>query len=615
MENANDHQNNRMIRVNLTNGNISEEIVSEKTLYENLGGTSLGVKMMYEEVDPKIEWSSPENKFYILSGPVGGVKIPGSACTSIVTKGTHTNGIASSQFNGFFGAYLKSNDILGLAVEGCSNDWKYILIDEGKIYVKSANHLIGLDTWDTEERIKNDLNLGQRKLSTISIGPAGENLVMFSGAFGSKGHAAAHNGTGAVLGSKKIKAVAVIEGKKKVKIFDKNEFNRLRKEFIKDFQTKAQKEIYEFGTSRQIPPHAKGGFLPVKNYTTNLFPEAENFVFRDKLELKRVPCFGCPSSCHVHVTIKDGPFSGFIGKEPEYEQYAAFGPLIGITDPAETIVLANFVDRTGLDCNETGWIVAWLMECYENDLITKEKLDGIEMEWGNFHSTQKIIEKIAKREGVGDILAEGIKAASEKFGDDAQSRAIYTEKGNIPRTHDHRVKCWEFLDTIISESGTLQTQLAFLNLEPFGLENSYNGHSYDEVAKVIGKTSGSLTFVDSLVFCWFPCSGNISILTKILNAVTGWDYDFDKGLAVGRRTINRMRVYNFKAGLSPELEKPSKKYGSVPKDGPGKDLNISEKLDEMKRIYYALMGWDPQTGLPTKETLENLGLNEIVKDI
>jgi len=605
----------KILRVDLDKNKTCIENLPEDVIRKYLGGTSLGVKLLYNEVPPKINWADAENRVYMLSGPLGGSGLAGTGCFSIVTKGTRTNGVTSSQANGNFGAYLKFSGFDGIAIQGVASEWSYLYIHDGVAELRDAKHLIGKDTWEVEDIIKEELGYTGRNLSVFSIGPAGENLVKFAGLHGDRGHSVAHNGLGAVIGFKKLKAVAVSRSQGSIDVADKTKLREARKMLI-DYWKSHTGVIFEYGTHKALIGADKIGILPVKNYTTNIFPEAYKFDVRDKFEIpKKNPCIFCPSNHCIEIKVTEGPYTGYTGKDPEYEQYAAWGPQIGVTDPGAAIVLSNEADRLGMDANEGGWLIGWVMECFEKGLLTSDDLDGLQMKWGNVEGTRTLLKKIANREGAGSWLAEGIKAAAEKIGGEAVNMAIYTKKGNIPRGHDHRTKWWEFFDTCVSESATLQNQLLGLDLIPYGLSNEYDSHSWKEVSTIEGKTTGTLTLVDSLVICWFTCSGNIPLLCKALNAATGWDFSFDEALKVGRRAINLMRVYNLRSGISPDLDAPSPRYGSVPKDGPGKGLSVNSHLKEMRANYYKLMGWNPETGLPLPETLTKLGLDYAVKDL
>ncbi|MFC1533735.1 aldehyde ferredoxin oxidoreductase family protein [Thermodesulfobacteriota bacterium] len=604
----------KILRVDLDNNEIRDEFLDESVLRKYLGGTSLGVKFLFDEVNPGINWSDPENRFFLGSGPLGGTRIPGSGSFSVVTKGAMTNGVASTQANGYFGAYLKFSGYDGILIQGAASDWKYLYIHDGNAEIKDARHLLGQTTWETEESIEKELGHDQG-ISVASVGPAGENLVRFAGIFADQGHSASHNGVGAVMGSKKLKAIAVSRSDKRIDIADEDSLKGITKEILGQFKQAMGGNVFNYGTSNAIIMSAQAGILPVKNYTTNIFPEFERFYTRDRFELFRRPCWACSSHHVMHTRVTEGPYEGFYGKDPEYEQSAGFGPLIGNTDPGAMVMLANEGDRLGLEANEVTWTIGWVMECYEKGILSSKDLDGLEMTWGNVEATRTLLNNIAHRQGFGEILAEGVKRASKKVGGEALRMAIYTEKGNTPRTHDHRTKWWEMLDTCVSESATLQNQLLLLDLTQFGLESSFDQHSWNTLSKVVGKTTGSLTFVDSLVICFFTCHGNIPLLTRALNAATGWDMTFEESLKVGRRAVNLMRIFNIKCGLTPDKEQPSERYGSIPVDGPSEGLSIEPHWNDMVGKYYELMGWNSETGLPFEKTLTELDLEDVAKNL
>ena len=605
----------KILRVDLTNSHMGEEHLNEVTLRTYLGGTSLGVKYLYDEVRPELNWPDPQNRIYVGSGPLGGTKMAGSGSFSVVTKGAMTNGVTSSQANGFFGAYLKFAGFDGILIQGKASGWKYLYIHDGKAELRDAKHLQGKDTWETEESVKKELGYSKKQLSVYSIGPAGENLVKFAGLLGDTGHSASHNGLGAVFGSKKLKAIAVSRSSGRVEVADSKKLSDVAKQLLEEFKHALGGEIYNYGTSRVIIPSAKAGIVPVKNYTTNIFPEVEEFYTRERFETIMHPCWACPSRHMMYTRVTEGPYAGFYGKDPEYEQSAGWGPQIGNTDPGGMVVLSNEGDRLGFDANEGSWIVGWVMECYEKGLLTAKDLDGLEMRWGNVEATRTLIQNIAHRRGFGNVLAEGVKSAAEKVGGEALNMGIFTKKGNTPRMHDHRCKWWEQLDTCVSESATLQTQHLMVDFTNYGLEKTYEQHSWEQVSTAEGTITGNSTFVDSLVLCFFTCSGNIPLLARALDAATGWDFSFDEGVKVGRRAVNLMRVYNIRCGLTPDLEYPSPRYGSIPVDGPAKGMETALHWKDMLRNYYTINGWDSNTGIPLPETLTELGLDHVIKDL
>lgn len=606
----------KILRVDLSKERIWEETLDEATLRKYFGGTCLGAKYIYDEVDPKSQWSDPENRFFVGSGPLGGTRVAGSGTISFVTKGALTNGIASTQANGFFGTFLKFSGFHAIIFQGAANDWKYLYIHDGIAELRDASHLKGRDTWETEESIKEELGYGERSMSVFSIGPAGENLVKFACIVGDKGHVAAHNGIGAVMGSKKIKALAVARGKTKVEVKDAERLAVVVKQIL---ESAKKSVVFDWGTSRVLPAAEGAGWLPIKNYNTNVFPEVANFDgqrVRSVFEIKPAPCWACPSHHCNLMKVTEGPYTGYSGEEPEYEQWAAWGPQIYQKDPGTAVMLSNEVDRLGMDCNESGWVVGWVMECYEKGILTKEDLDGLEMTWGNAEATLALMKNIAHRRGYGNTLAEGVKHAAEQLGGEAVNCAIYTGKRNTPRTHDHRGRWVEFLDTITADIGTYETNPGFIpDFTIYGLPKTYDIFSHEEVTAVVAKTKGSLPFLDSLVTCMFITRSELPLLCQAVEAVTGWDVDLQEGFNVGRRALNMMRIFNIQVGLTPDKEQPSARYGSIPVDGAIKGKDIMSGWGNMLDNYYQLMGWDRKTGLPLSETLKELGLEHLIKDI
>ena len=608
--------NDRLLRIDLTRSAINTEAVGEEVLRESIGGVSLGMRYLYQEVEKQTQWMQPENLFIISTGPLNGTTLGGTGAISIVTTGSQTGGATESEANGHMGAYLKFCGFDGILIQGIAPDWQYLYISDGKAELRDARHLKGVDTWETETLIKKELGYTDSQMSVFCIGPAGENLVRFAAFVGDQGHVAGHNGTGAVLGAKKLKAVAVARGSHKVTVSDDDAVRSLSGEI---WAACKETPRYEWGTSMTFGPRLEVGQLPIRNYGTSLFPQWQEFMgdrYRDRYEMTRRPCWACRTNhCNIMKIVK-GPYAGFVGEEPEYEQWAANGPLIGVTDVDGAAVLAGDVNRLGMENNEVGWLVAWVMECYEKGLLKKGDLDGLEMQWGSVDTTRKLLSNIAHRRGFGNILAEGVMTASQKIGGEAAHLAIYTKKGASPRGHDHRARWGELLDTITSNTGTLESMLvAVKRPEQFDLPDTIDPFDPDTIARALAKTKGAMQFEDSMVTCRFVTQMDVDILRRGLKAVVGWDYSFQDALAVGRRTVNLMRMFNLKRGIGKLLEGPSERYSSTPVDGPQAGKSIKPHLDSMLEIYYETLGWDRESGVPLAETLKKLGLQRIIPDL
>ena len=500
--------------------------------------------------------------------------------------------------------------------EGFHEELAYLVVKEGRCEIKDARHLAGLDVWETEDKIRKELSAKEKDVSVYGIGPAGENSVRYSCIVGDRGHVAAHNGLGAVMGSKKLKAIVAYRGKLNFEIKEPAKLKQTNKElfeFAKGFGT-----YYKLGTGGGFSTLHDIGCLPVKNFTTNIFPEHEKMngkYMRDHFKIKSKPCYRCAIAHVKEVTVTEGPYKGFVGEEPEYEQLAAWGPMIGNTDLGATVMLTKEVDRLGMDCNEASWTIGWVMECYEKGVFTKKQLDGIDMSWGNVESVKRFLNKIAKREGFGDFLAEGVKRCSQKIGGEAAEWAIYTQKGCSPRSHDHRGPRWyELFDTCVSNTSTLEATWVGVHPHLVDQKDPTDPYSHEEVATINAKFNGIRQFDDTLGTCRIA-SPSIKLQLLCVNAVTGWDLTLKDAFTVGRRIVNQLRMFNIRHGLKKELERPSTRYGSVPIDGPAKGKNVSEKWDLMLATYYTGMGWDADTGRPLPDTLKQLGLEELIKDI
>ncbi len=606
----------KFLRVDLTKEQISEEAFDEATLRNYLGGTGIGAKILHDEVPPEVEWSAPENRLILASGPLGGTRIPGSGAFSVVTKGPMTNGATSTQANGFFGAFLKFSGFDGIILQGASKKWMYLYIENGVAKLMEATHLAGKGTYETDDIIKKELGKKERQMSVVSIGPAGENLVKFAGIFADKGHSASHNGPGAVMGSKKLKAIAVTRGKIPLEIRDKERLAIVANEILEKAKTFP---TFKWGTLYVLPILHEQGWLPVKNYSTSIWPIKENELakfecdqIREHFTARRNPCWACQQHHCEWITITTGPYARMIIDEPEYEQLAGWSSNIGNTKVSSAITLSYITDNLGLENNEASFTISWVMECYEKGILTKEHTDGLEMNWGNVEATKKMLANISKRERFGNMLAEGVRRAAERVGGEAVNLAVCTKKGNAPRAHDHRFRWYEMFDTCVSNTGTIEVHLA-----DFGMTELTGPDRPMEISTAVAKTKGWMSFEDSMVVCRFNTHSNLTFLAKAVSAATGWDFTPEEANTAGLRIVNLLRAFNIKHGMTNprSLEYPSARYGSVPVDGPSKGKNIMKFWEQMIDNYYQQLGWDRETGKPLPETLKRLSLDYVVEDL
>jgi aldehyde:ferredoxin oxidoreductase len=610
----------KILRIDLSAGNAVSEDLDLDTVKKWVGGVGLGAKYLYEEVPPGVEWFDAENRLIWTAGPLAGTSVNGAATINIMAKGPMTNLAGSSQANGYFGAYLKFSGFDGIIFQGKSPKLVYVVIQDGKATIHDAHHLSGKDVHETERQIRSDLGVKKADVSIFGIGPGGENLVRYACISGDAGHVAGHNGLGAVMGSKNLKAVVAYRAKSNFSVLNPDLLKEKAKELIEYAKTRAGGSYYKWGTGGGFSKIHSEGSLPVKNYTTNIFPEHEKMggpYLRAHFKIRSQPCYRCALAHVKEVTVTEGPYTGFIGEEPEYEQLAAWGPQIGNTDLGAVVMLANEVDKLGIDCNEAGWVVGWAMECFEKGIFTNKETDGLDLSWGNVEAVKELLNHIAQKEGyLGNLLAEGVMRASRTVGGEAANWAVYAQKGAAPRGHDHRGKnrWFELMDTCLSNTGTIEATWGGVQPELVDMEPVKNPFSHEEISTFNANYNGIRQFDDCVGTCRLA-SPAPKLVLECFNATTGWNWTLEDAFTLGRRTINQLRVFNFRHGQKKDSERPSARYGSIPVDGPAKGVNIMEKWDWMIENYYTLMGWDPKTGKPTAETLRKLDLGEIIKDL
>ncbi|MHB1005814.1 MAG: aldehyde ferredoxin oxidoreductase family protein [Chloroflexota bacterium] len=609
----------RVLRVNLTTGQLAVEEMDKDTRRKWIGGSGYGAKVLYEEVPPGVAWDDAENRLILASGPLAGTSVMGSGTFSAVTKGPMTNGATTTQANGFLGAYMKFAGFDAVILQGKAERWQYLYLHDGQAELRDATHLLGQDTWQMQDSITVELGKNERALSVFGVGPAGEHLVRYAAICGDHGHVAGHNGSGAVMGAKRLKAVVAERGDQRVPVHDQTALRQAADAIIESVTTDpSSKALYDWGTSLSYVSAAVNGWLPVKNMTTNVFPENESFTgpnYRPRYELKRAPCFACRTR-HLHMLkINDGPYAGFVGEEPEYEQMAAWGSQVGITDVDAAVVISNEVDRLGFETNELAWVVGWAIECREKGLLTTADTDGLALTWGDVAAIRELNRRIAFREGpFANLLAEGVKFAAERTGRGTLDLAIYTGRNTSPRTHDHRGRWIELLDTIVSNTGTMEIGQPTYPLET-GAPARPDPYSPEDTAQLAGKTNGRMLFEDCLGTCRFTTRALLAKVVAALNAATGFDYDVDEAMRAGRRIASLLRAFNLRHGLPVTDDYASPRYVSAPVDGPVAGKGIAPHLPGMLATFYDLMGWDLASGRPYPETLRSLGLDGIVADL
>ncbi len=614
----------KLLRVDLTAERCWAVPWGPTEMRAQLGGIGLGAVILYQETATKggrgnVSWDHPDNRLVLATGPLAGLPVWGTGGLTVVTIGAGTNGPTSTQANGFFGTNLKYCGYDAIIFQGQAKRWVYLYINDDVAELRDAAELVGLDTWETQGALNQKLGLTGHALSVYSIGPAGENLVRFAAIQGDYGHVASKNGVGAVMGKKRVKAVAIVKGTKGLRAADPRGVMQAADDIAHDLKTDpSARSLYEYGTLPGVVNLSKMGALPVKNYTTNLTLGADMTPWeapnlREGFDHRGHQCNACGMHhCHMSV-LRSGPNKGKIVDEPEYEGWSGAGWTIGLTDPEAVAWLNTEIDRACLDVNEFGWLCGWVMECYEKGYITKEQL-GFELRWGDVKGAARLIQMISQREGFGHVLAEGVKRAAETLGSPAKECAIYIEKGAVPRGHDHRARWEEMLDTCTSGTATMETGNP---VHPTELGQPARIIPFDggQGAKYVSNLRGRRNLEDSLGVCIFTIRRRLENVCRALSAATGWTYSVDEAMRFGRRTAAINRAVSLRCGHTGALEYPSTRYGSTPVDGPAKGQAIRDQWEAMLDTWYAEVGYDRKTGKPLAQTLNDLGLHELAKTL
>lgn len=607
-----------ILRVDLGSGRTWRQPWTAEAMRRDIGGAGLGARILWEEVPAEVGWDHPDNRLVLATGPLAGLPVWGTGGLSVVTRGALTNGGTSTQANGFFGACLKYAGHDAIVIQGQASRWSYLLVRDDGVELCDAAALLGKDTWETQAALEAELCLSGHQLSVFGIGPAGERLVRFAAIVGDYGHVASKNGCGAVMGAKRLKAVAVVRGRGALRAAHPRGLFQAADEMAHDLKTDpSTKSLYEYGTLPGVLNLLKIGALPIQNLTTSLAPAGTDLAaweapsLREGFDHRGHQCSACGMHhCHMQV-IPRGPHRGELVDEPEYEGWAGAGWAIGCTDPVAISWLNTRVDRAGVDVNEFGWLVGWVMECQAKGYLTPEQLEGLAVRWGDAEAAARLLDLIVSRRSLGDLLAEGVKRASERVGGEAAACAVYTGKGASPRGHDHRARWEEMLDTTTSSTGTLQTGPPVRPTE-LGMPARINPFDPEAVARNVGTHLGRRHFEDSLGACIFTTRSLLATLCRALNAATGWATTKEEALRMGRRTAALFRAFDLRCGIGPALEVPSVRYGSTPGDGPAQGRAVEPHWERMLEVWYQTVGYDRATGRPRPETLRALGLEELI---
>lgn len=619
MKTANNQYMGKLLTIDLTTAQTKDKGLNAEIIKDFLGGTGLGIKILYDEVPEPVDPLNADNCLIFAVGPLTGSGVPGSGSYAVVTKSLLTGLAVAAHGNGLWGALLKKCGYDAVLFRGKAKEPVHVLIDDGEVRIEHARDLIGKDTMETEQILLN--RYGEKNVSVACIGPAGEKLVRSALIHNDHGHVAASGGVGAVMGSKKLKAI-VIRGTKRIRFEEgqRNELKRIIRKWNEESrQTGVGRIVSTIGSVGLFEPYYNRGWIPVKNLTTNIFEghldfDGENLREKHWERIRRRPCYGCTFQHVQDIRIKTGQYEGFVCEEPEYEDMAAWGPNVGIGDPGAAAKLTDVCDRLGIDTKEASFTMSMAMECFEKGIISDKETGGIHLTWGNVESIITMLEKIAARDGFGKILADGVMRAAQRIGKRAVDVAVYVKQGNAPHIHDTRTRWGTLFNQAISDMGSQQGIDFTLNISPDIGVNEPISDPDEMVAIGQVKSGPKRQLIDSAIFCYF-CSPKLQTVVEAINVMTGLNMDVEDYLTVGKRIINLLRVFNIRNGFTSKHDSISARLVMPPKDGPKKGQTFGPIFEKVKSIYYDQMGWDTKTGKPLPETLRKLGLGFAIKQI
>lgn len=587
----------RIALIDLTKNVVRVEPLREDFALKYIGGKGFGAKILCELLPRGIDPYDPANLLIFATGPVNGLALSGASRLCAVFKSPLTGIWGESQCGGSFAPYLRFAGYDMLIVSGRSSSPVYIIIDDGEIRLMDAGHLWGKDTFETEAAIKGDHG---RDFQVLSIGPAGENLVRYACITHDRGRQFGRCGAGAVMGSKMLKAIAV-RGSVRVNVAKPDELEDFRVELNEKIRERLR-SLITYGTPAIMALTNSTGTLPTRYWVDGEFEGFDKInaeVLKDRFYERSKSCFACAVGCGKISVVRRSGEAISIVEGPEYETLFALGPLCG-NDNIESIIMANEIcDRLGLDTISAGNVIAFTMYCYERGLISREETDGIDLRFGNHEAILALLKKIAFREGIGNILAEGVRRASERIGRGAEDLAIHV-KGLEPPGYDPRGLKGVALAYAVSCRGACHLRhMAYRpNLtgrKPFG-EGAINRLSYQGQAEVVKELEDFYTIVDSMVLCKFVCLPTVGPILwdeikRLYAIVTGREITIGRLIEISHEINTMIREFNRREGAG-EDTLPRRFFVEGLEKGVSRGEVVSEVgFGEMLREYYRLRGW------------------------
>lgn len=625
-----------ILYVDLSSGEIRREQLSDELVMNYLGGRGVNARLLWDLVPRRADPLGPDNVIIFGTGVVSGTHSPSSGRTTVSFKSPATGLYAKSSGGGHFGPSLKLAGYSHLVIRGRADHPVYLAIHDQQVEIRDASHLWGLPVPACDEAIRREMG-GDPFVDTVCIGPAGENKVAFAAVMMSVHCAAARAGGGAVMGAKNLKGIGVL-GAGCIPIYDPAAFGRAVDEAVHDLTVFPSRErLRNYGTAALIKTRNDVHMLPACNWKHSHLPEAEKvstqYLTAHGFIKKATGCGSCATGCHRSSIIPEGPYQGTHSSGPEYETSAALGVGCGINDPAAVLRASALCNEYGMDVISAGGVVQWAMECYERGLISREQCQDAPLEWGNGDTLVKMMERIAFRRGIGDVLALGVRRAAEVVGGDSWQWANHVKgleysRAEIrcrtgyalalavnPRGGDH------LHSQVYAEFGANADARALIK-KICGSEDYCNCLIPDKRADIVRWHEDCYVVSDSMGLCTFSTLGHgykISPerMAEQFSAATGHSVTARQMLEAGRRVINLERSFNVREGAGRRDDHPSYRFFHDPiTSGEFKGMTIDKEMFEgMLDDYYRLHGWELTTGRPTAAALSSCGLTDVSDEL
>jgi aldehyde:ferredoxin oxidoreductase len=613
----------KILHVDLATGVLEVEQPDEAFYRTYMGGSALGVYYLMRETPAGADPLGPENTLVFSLSVLTGAPISGQARLTTTARSPLTGAIGDAQSGGFFPAEMKFAGFDALVVKGCAETPVYLWLHDGQAELRPADHLWGEVTGEAEKRIRQEL--GDDKIQVAQVGPAGENLVRFAAIMNMSNRANGRTGMGAVMGSKKLKAVAV-RGKARPEISDRAGLIRLAKWGAQNFETSGVYGLGVLGTAGDIGPLQSAGMLPAHHWRSGVFEGWEALDGRTMAETilkQRDTCYACTVRCKRVVEVTEGPYEvDPLYGGPEYETIAVFGSLCDVDDLKAVARASQLCNMYGMDTISCGATIAWAMDCFEQGLLTPEHTGGIELRFGDAAAMVRLTEMIAKREGLGELLAEGSARAAAQIGGGTEALVMAVKGQELP-AHTARVK---------------RSLSLIYGVNPFGADHQSHEHDpsyleYPERMAQLGLTDPQpvtamneekvhfaltteylYSALDTLNLCQFVFGPSAQLYgpdqtVELVQRVTGWDVTLEELIRLGERRLNLLRAFNAREGVGREADTLPGKLQRALVGGPTEGLRVPvEEFEQAKDWYYAQAGWEAASGTPTRAKLESLDL-------